>query len=253
MIKPKSEDQIRRMKVAGEIVGITLTALQNAVVDGIATRDLDQIAEDTIRSLDGCPAFKGYGGFPYTLCASINEQVVHGFPSRRRLKTGDIISMDVGAIFEGMYADAAITVGVGEVAPEAQRLMQITKESLWKGIEQARAGNRLGDISHAIQQHVEAAGYSVVRDYVGHGVGENLHEPPQIANFGDPGTGPLLVPGLTLAIEPMVNVGGYQVKVLGNQWTVATRDRSLSAHFEHSVLITAEDPVVLTLQKGDLG
>jgi methionyl aminopeptidase len=249
----KSEDQIRRQREAGRITGMTLTALRNAAKEGVSTRDLDRIAEDTIISLGGCPAFKGLYGYPHTLCTAINEEVVHGFPNRRRLHAGDIIGMDVGAIYEGMYADSAITVGIGEVSPEAEKIMRVTEEALWKGIAMARAGNRLGDISHAVQAHVEANGFSVVRDYVGHGVGEALHEPPQIPNFGEPGTGPLLVPGMTLAIEPMVNVGGYEVKVLGNQWTVVTRDRSLSAHFEHTVLVTDGDPEVLTLRERDLG
>ncbi|MGE5706711.1 MAG: type I methionyl aminopeptidase [Bacteroidota bacterium] len=242
----KTPEQIERMKMAGRIVATVLKKLQAAVEPGISTRDLDKMAEESIIALGGCPAFKGYQGYPHTLCVAINEEVVHGFPNRRRLKEGDIIGMDLGAIWEGMYGDSAITVPVGAVSEEASRLLRVTEESLWKGIAQALPGHFLGDISSAVQTHAESHGYSVVRDFVGHGIGEHLHEPPQVANFGEPGTGPILVPGMALAIEPMINAGDYPVRVLSNQWTVVTRDRSLSAHFEHTVLITETGHEVLT-------
>ncbi|HEY9765471.1 MAG TPA: type I methionyl aminopeptidase [Chroococcales cyanobacterium] len=249
----KTSEQQAHMRRAGRIVAAVLAKLKNNVQPGISTRELDRMAEEEIISLGGCPAFKGYQGYPHTLCVSINEEVVHGFPNRRRLKEGDIVSMDMGAIYQGLYGDAALTVGVGVISPEAARLLRVTKEALWKGIEMARAGNHLGDVSHAVQQHAESFGFSVVRDFVGHGIGEALHESPQVPNFGEKGEGPLLVPGMAIAIEPMINAGGYGVKILSNKWTVVTVDKSLSAHFEHTVLLTEGEAEVLTLQEGELG
>jgi methionyl aminopeptidase len=205
------------------------------------------LAEEFIIGEGAIPAFKGYRGYPATLCTSVNEEVVHGIPSaRRRLEEGDIIGIDVGAIVEGFYGDAAVTLPVGRVSEEAARLMRVTEASLTAGLAQVRAGNRLSDISHAVQTVAEDAGYSVVTDFVGHGIGRNLHEDPQVPNFGKPGEGPRLREGLVLAIEPMVNIGGHEVEVLSDRWTVVTRDKSLSAHFEHTIAITPDGPKVLT-------
>jgi methionyl aminopeptidase len=205
------------------------------------------LAEEFIIGEGAIPAFKGYRGYPATLCTSVNEEVVHGIPSaRRRLEEGDIIGIDVGAIVEGFYGDAAVTLPVGRVSEEAARLMRVTEASLTAGLAQVRAGNRLSDISHAVQTVAEDAGYSVVTDFVGHGIGRNLHEDPQVPNFGKPGEGPRLREGLVLAIEPMVNIGGHEVEVLSDRWTVVTRDKSLSAHFEHTIAITSGGPKVLT-------
>jgi len=212
----------------------------------VTTRQLDVYAEELARQRGASPAFKGYRGYPYSLCISVNEVVVHGMPSERRLKEGDIVSLDFGVCYHGYYGDAAITVPVGKVSDEALRLMRITEEALYCGIEAAKPGNRLGDISAAVQQYVEAAGFSVVRDFVGHGIGTKLHEDPQIPNFGVPGRGVLLKEGMVLAIEPMVNAGTYRVKILDDGWTVVTSDKRLSAHFEHSVAITAKGPDILS-------
>ena len=216
--------------------------LLKEVKPGITTLQLDQLAEECIRDRGGIPAFKGYRNYPKTLCASINDQVVHGIPSDRVLLEGDIIGLDLGAIVGGFYGDAAITVSVGTVSPKIQNLIMVTKEALDKGIEQAIVGNRLSDISHAIQSHVESAGYSVVRDFVGHGIGRQLHEEPQVPNYGRPGQGPRLRVGMVLAIEPMVNMGSYGVRVLDDGWTAVTSDQSLSAHFEHTIAIQPSGP-----------
>jgi len=229
------------------LVAQTLEALKGLISPGVTTEELDRFAEEFIRERGGIPAFKGYRGYPKTLCVSVNEEVVHGIPDKRRLKEGDIVSLDLGVVIDGYYGDAAITVAVGEVSEVAKRLIKVTEEALYKGIEQARPGNRLTDISHVIQRHVEEAGFSVVREFVGHGIGRQLHEEPQVPNFGPPNRGPLLEVGMVLAIEPMVNAGTWQVRISKNGWTVVTADGSLSAHFEHTVAITSNGPEILTL------
>jgi methionyl aminopeptidase len=247
MIHIKTPAEIEIMRQSNCLVARTLQKLREAVKPGITTKELDEIAERSIRAGGATPAFKGYRGYPASLCVSINEEVVHGIPDSRQLREGEIVSMDLGALLNGYYGDAAITVPVGQVSEEAQRLMEVTQQALAKGIEQATDGNRLFDISHAIQSWVEALGLSVVRDYVGHGIGRSLHEDPQIPNFGPPHHGPRLRPGMVLAIEPMINVGTWQVKVLDDGWTVVTADRSLSAHFEHTVAITDGKANILSL------
>jgi methionyl aminopeptidase len=243
----KTKEELALMRQAGKIVALTLDKLSKTVEPGMTTADLDALTEQSIREHGAIPSFKGYGGFPASLCASINEEVVHGIPSPNRvLREGDIVSLDVGAIYEGWQGDAAITVPVGKPSPAAQRLIAVTYESLRRGIAKARKGRRLGDISWAVQSYVESKGFSVVRQYVGHGIGREMHEDPQIPNFGQPGTGPKLAPGMTLALEPMVNVGTHMTVVLPDKWTVVTEDRQLSAHFEHTVAITDGDPWILT-------
>jgi methionyl aminopeptidase len=242
MIILKTADEIEVMAKAAKLVAETLEALKREVRPGVTTEDLDRLAEDFIRSRGGVPAFKGYRSYPKTLCASVNDQVVHGIPSKRVLKEGDIIGLDLGAIVEGFYGDSAVTVPVGRIDPKSEELLRVTEEALYKGIEQAAVGNRLSDISHAVQRHVEAAGFSVVTEFVGHGIGRRLHEEPQVPNYGQPGQGPRLQVGMVLAIEPMVNVGGSEVRVLDDQWTAVTRDGSRSAHFEHTIAIQASGP-----------
>jgi methionyl aminopeptidase len=242
----KSPAEIERMRAANALVADVLAELARLVSPGVTTNDLDAAAEKLVRDGGAEPAFKGYRGYPSTLCASVNEQVVHGIPSGRALGEGDIISLDMGVKLNGYYGDSAVTVPVGRVSDEAAKLLRITRESLEKGIAQVRLGGRISDIGHAIQQHVEAHGFSVVREFVGHGIGAALHEDPQIANYGEPGRGPRLAEGMTLAIEPMVNVGRPAVKVLADGWTAVTRDGSLSAHFEHTVAVTKAGPLVLT-------
>lgn len=236
------------MEAAARVVAETLEALDKAVAVGLTTLELDRIAEEYIRKQGAVPAFKGYSGYPATICASVNNEVIHGIPSgKRKLEDGDIVGVDVGAVLDGYIGDAARTFAVGKVAQEAGRLMRVTRESLIKGIEQARDGNRVSDIGHAVQSHVEAAGYSVVRKFAGHGIGKSLHEKPEVANYGLPGRGPRLRSGMTLAIEPMVNAGGEDVKVLDDGWTVVTTDGKLSAHFEHTVVVTPEGGRPLTV------
>ncbi len=236
------------MREACRISAGALQVIGRAVEPGVTTAELDRLAEAYILSEGATPNFKGYQGFPATACISINNEVIHGIPSKhRKLKEGDIVSIDLGAQFEGYHGDNAATFAVGDVSEEAKRLMDTTKESLYEGIRMARAGGRIGDISHAVQAYVEAHGYSVVRQYVGHGVGTSLHEAPEVPNFGTPGRGIRLMPGMTLAIEPMVNAGGEKVKVLPDGWTVLTADGSLSAHFEHTVAITADGPQIMTV------
>ena len=246
MIVCKSPAEIERMRAANALVADVLAELARLVSPGVTTNDLDAAAERLVRDGGAEPAFKGYRGYPSTLCASVNEQVVHGIPSGRALGEGDIISLDMGVKLNGYYGDSAVTVPVGRVSDEAAKLLRITRESLEKGIAQVRLGGRISDIGHAIQQHVEAHGFSVVREFVGHGIGAALHEDPQIANYGEPGRGPRLAEGMTLAIEPMVNIGRPAVKVLADGWTAVTRDGSLSAHFEHTVAVTKAGPLVLT-------
>jgi methionyl aminopeptidase len=230
------------MAKASRVVAEALQILKKEVRPGISTDELDQLAEEAIRSRGAVPAFKGYRSYPKTLCASINEQVVHGIPSGRRLKDGDIIGLDLGAIVGGFYGDSAITVPVGSISQQAKRLIEVTEQALMLGIEQAVVGSRLSDISHAVQVHVEKAGFSVVTDFVGHGIGRQLHEEPQVPNYGQPGQGPRLQVGMVLAIEPMVNAGKSAVRILEDRWTAVTMDASLSAHFEHTIAIQATGP-----------
>ena len=247
MIVCRSAAELEKMREAGRLVGEVLTELASKVAPGISTAELDELAEKRIARAGATAAFKGYHGYPATICASINDEVIHGIPSGRRvLAEGDIISLDVGAALEGYYGDSAITLPVGRVSEEAATLLRVTEEALFKAIEQARPGRRLSDISHAVQQHVEAHGFSIVREFVGHGIGQRMHEEPQVPNYGEPGHGPRLTEGMVLAIEPMVNAGRAAVKVLADGWTAVTRDKSLSAHFEHTVAVTAGDPWILT-------
>ncbi|HEY8497771.1 MAG TPA: type I methionyl aminopeptidase [Limnochordales bacterium] len=247
MIVLKRPDEIEKMRAAGRLVGRLLEEIGRRVRPGVTTRELDRFAEEFIRRHGGVPSFKGYRGYPASICTSINEQVVHGIPADRRLREGDILSVDVGVVLDGYHGDAARTFPVGEVDERARHLLEVTERALWAGIEQARAGNHLSDIGHAIQRVVEAAGLSVVREFVGHGIGRAMHEDPQVPNYGLPGRGPRLRPGMTLAIEPMVNEGASDVTILEDQWTAVTVDGSRSAHFEHTVAITEDGPVVLTL------
>jgi methionyl aminopeptidase len=246
MVILKHPDEIDKARESNRIVAEALNVLREKVKPGVTTRELDKIAESVTAKRGAKPAFKGYRGYPYSLCTSVNEEVVHGMPSNRVLVEGDIIGLDFGIYHQGLYGDAAITIPVGSVSGQAVRLMQVTEQSLYAAIDQACDGNRLGDISAAVQQTVEAGGYSVVRDFVGHGIGKSLHEDPQIPNFGKKGRGIELKTGMILAIEPMVNAGRYKVKVLPDGWTVITEDRSLSAHFEHSVAITDNGPEILS-------
>ncbi|MDH7497078.1 MAG: type I methionyl aminopeptidase [Syntrophomonadaceae bacterium] len=246
MISIKTERELELMRKAGSVVAVTLQELREAVRPGVTTASLDELAERTVRKLGARPAFKGYNGFPATICTSVNEQVVHGIPGPRRLKPGDIVSIDMGAVVEGYFGDAAITVAVGEVEPEVAELLRVAEECLYRGIEMAEAGRHLSDISHAIQRHAEAHRCSVVRQYVGHGIGKQMHEDPPVPNYGRPNRGPLLKPGMTLAIEPMVNLGGFDVETLDDNWTVVTVDGRYSAHFEHTVAITSNGPEILT-------
>ncbi len=246
MIILKSDREIEYMRDAGKIVAETLVEIQNAVKPGVSTLELDKIAEKYIRSCGAIPAFKGYGGFPATICSSINEEVVHGIPSLKKLNNGDNVSIDVGAEIHGYNGDSAVTFPVGEVTAEMQDLLDVTQQSLYKGIEQAIAGNRLGDISNAVQTCTEKHSYGIVRDYVGHGIGRKMHEDPQIPNFGAAGRGPRLKAGMALAIEPMINLGTHEVKTLHDGWTVVTKDRKPSAHFEHTIVITDGKPEILT-------
>jgi methionyl aminopeptidase len=246
MIILKSKSEIEKMAVACRIVAEVLEVLVRTVRPGLTTLELDSLAERSILTRGGVPAFKGYRGFPNTLCVSLNEQVVHGIPSKRRLRAGDIVGLDLGAKWEGYYGDAAVTIPVGEIPSETQRLLAIAREALYMGVKEVGPGKHLSDISHAIQSYVEARGYSVVRTFVGHGIGTALHEEPQVPNFGPPGRGPRLKPGIVLAIEPMVNIGGADVEILNDGWTVVTTDGQLSAHFEHTVAITDEGPQILT-------
>jgi len=242
----KSQDEIKRMADSCRIVAEVLDGIKEHVAVGVTTKELDDYVESFILSKSAKPAFKGYRGYPASVCTSVNEEVVHGIPSSRKLKDGDIICLDIGVLFRGFYGDAAITLPVGNISAEAKKLISVTEQSLQAGIEKAIVGNRLFDISSAVQQCVESEGFSVVRNFVGHGIGRNLHEDPQVPNFGKAGEGAKLVEGMTLAIEPMVNAGGWEVSVLDDGWTAVTRDRSLSAHFEHTVAITKNGYNVLT-------
>jgi methionyl aminopeptidase len=246
MIRLRSPQEIELMRVSSSIAAKVLEILAEAVRVGISTIELDALAEDTILREKASPAFKGYMGYPNTLCTSLNEQVVHGIPSERKLRSGDILSVDVGVYAERFYGDAAVTFAVGDVDQEALRLIRVTKESFYKALEKARPKNRVSDISHAVQTHVIENGFSIVKEFVGHGIGKELHEEPQIPNFGLPGRGSKLKKGMVLAIEPMVNAGGEKVEILEDRWTAVTKDRSLSAHYEHTVVITDGEPEILT-------
>ena len=247
MIICKSVQELAYMREAGRIVAGALAEVSRAVKPGVTTAELDRIAEEFILSKGAKPAFKGLYGFPATICASVNEQVVHGIPGLKKLANGDIISIDVGAEINGYFGDSAQTFAVGDITPDVQKLIKVTREALVRGIGAARAGNRLSDISHAVQSYVEEHGFSVVRDYVGHGIGTQMHEEPQVPNFGRPGRGPRLKPGMTLALEPMVNMGTYQVHTLTDEWTVVTGDGKPSAHFEHTIAITDGEPLIMTM------
>ncbi len=248
MITIKSRAEVENMRKAGKIVSDTFKVLQAAIQPGVTTKELDAIAYKHITSQGATPSFKGYGGFPASICASINDQVIHGIPDDTVLREGDIISIDIGACYHGYHGDSAKTFPVGKISAEAQKLIDVTKQSFYEGIAFAKRGNRVSDISAAVQRYVEARGYSVVRDYTGHGIGAKLHEEPSVCNFGTPGRGARLVPGMTIAVEPMVNVGAYDVFVdADNDWTVYTEDGTLSAHYEHTILITADgDCEILT-------
>ena len=250
MIVRKSSAEIERMARAGAVVAETLELIAEHLRPGITTADLDRLADEHIRSRGGIPTFKGYRGYPAAICVSPNEMIVHGIPGAYRLEEGDVVSVDVGVTRDGFVADSAYTFPVGEVVPEAERLLEAGQAALAAGIEQARAGNHLSDISHAVQRSTEEAGFTVVRALVGHGVGRTMHEEPQIPNFGPPGRGPLLQPGMTLAIEPMINAGSSGITVLDDRWSIVTEDGSLSAHFEHTVAITEDEPRILTAAQG---
>ncbi|MBS1114422.1 MAG: map [Nitrospirae bacterium] len=246
MIVLKSSEEIEKMAKAGGIVGEVLESIKSMIQTGITTKEIEVYADERIRALGGKPAFKGYRGYPASICTSVNDEVVHGIPSSRKLKDGDIISIDLGVYYDGFYGDGAVTVPVGKIDNETAALLQITEEALNLGIENAIVGKRVSDISHAIQSHVEKSGFSVVRTFVGHGIGRELHEEPQIPNYGIPGKGPRLKEGMTLAIEPMVNSGTYEVRILGDGWTAVAIDGKKSAHFEHTVLVTTGKPKILT-------
>lgn len=245
-IELKSKAEIAAMRRAGEVAGRALKAIAEAVTVGITTRELDKIGEREIRKNGGIPTFIGYRGYPATICASVNEEVVHGIPGNRKLKAGDVVGIDIAATVGGFVGDTAVTVIVPPATPEAQRLVDVTRESLELAIDRMRPGNRLGDIGHAVQTLAESNGYGVIRDFVGHGIGRQMHEEPAVPNFGSKGTGMRLEPGVVLAIEPMITAGDWRVKILNDGWTVVTEDGSLAAHFEHTIAVTDDGPLVLT-------
>jgi len=243
----KTEEEIELMRVSSRMVAQTLRLMSELIKPGITTRELDTAAEDFITTRGGVPSFKGYRGYPASICASVNSEVVHGIPGSRRLEEGDIISIDVGVFRDGFHGDGAATFGVGKISQAAAKLLKATRSALMAGIEKATAGNRIVDISRAIQETVEGSGYSVVTDLVGHGIGREMHEEPQVPNFVVPGSSPMLASGMTIAVEPMVNIGGSEVKIKGDGWTVVTKDGSLSAHFEHTIALTADGAEILTV------
>ncbi len=243
----KSDREIKVMREAGRVVAIILGILSREMRAGMKTRELDEIASRELKRLGAKSSFKGYRGFPATLCVSVNDEIVHGIPGERVLAEGDIVSLDFGAIVDGFQGDAAVTVGIGEISPEAKRLLAVTEASLEAGIKAARAGARLGDVSAAIQEYTEARGYAVIREYTGHGIGREMHEEPQIPNFGQKGSGPMLKKGMTLALEPMAVTGDWRTRVGDDQWTVFTADGGLAAHFEHTIAVTDGEPEILTL------
>ncbi len=246
MIELKSPREIDLMREAGRMVSVVIQELEGMVAPGMTTKALDERAEAIIESLGGEPAFKGYRGYPACICTSVNEEVVHGIPGRRVLKEGDIIGIDVGVRFQGYYGDSAVTFPVGKIDPVSEKLLEVTREALFKGIHVAVAGNRIGDIASVVQRTAEANGYSVVRDFVGHGIGSEIHQDPQVPNFGEPHQGILLKKGMVIAIEPMVNLGTYEVEILQDGWTVVTKDRKRSCHFEHTISIDEKEPEILT-------
>jgi methionyl aminopeptidase len=246
MIILKSQEEIEKIAESCRIVADTIEAIRFMVTPGLTTRDVESFADTHIRELGGVPAFKGYRGYPASICTSVNDEVIHGIPSKRFLQEGDILSLDLGVYKDGFYGDGAVTIPVGKIVPALERLLRVTEESLYIGIMNAIVGNRVSDISYAIQRHVESNGFSVVKAFVGHGIGRELHEDPQIPNFGSPGRGPRLREGMTLAIEPMVNLGSHEVVVLNDGWTAVTSDGKPSAHFEHTVLVTPDEPRILT-------
>ncbi len=250
MITIKNRAEIEMMRRAGEVVAAAIAAAREVVRPGLTTADLDEVAAKVIRGRGAQPSFLGYRGFPNTICTSVNDEIVHGIPGGRTLREGDLLKLDVGAVVEGFHGDSAVTIAVGEVTPEASKLIETTERALWAGLAEARVGRRLGDIGAAVQTIAEGAGFSVVREYVGHGIGRSMHEEPPVPNYGTPGKGYKLTEGLVVAIEPMVNVGGYETRLLPDGWTVVTQDGSLSAHFEHTVAVTAEGPWVLTDAEG---
>lgn len=247
MIYIKSDDEILLMKKAGSIVRDTLNLIESLVKPGVTTRYLDKKAEEYILSCGAIPSFKGYHGYPSTLCISVNEQVIHGIPSDRILKDGDIVSVDCGANIDGFHGDAARTFPVGEISKEAEKLIKVTRESFFEGLKFVRESNRIGDVSNAIQEYVENSGYSVVKEFTGHGIGRNLHEGPEVPNYGKKGTGVILKKGMVIAIEPMVNMGKAHIRILGDDWTVVTADNKLAAHYENTVVVTSDEPEILTL------
>lgn len=248
MINIKSKQEIEKMRLAGKITGLTLVEVSKYIKPGVSTAQLDKIAYDFIRRHGATPSFLNYNGFPASICASVNDAVVHGIPSKNTvLKEGDIVSIDVGAYINGYHGDAARTYAVGKISEEAQRLIDVTKQSFFEGMKYAKHGAKLGDISYAVQEYVEKNGYSVVRDLVGHGIGKNMHEDPSVPNYGTKGKGVKLAQGMVLAVEPMVNVGEYDVVVLDDDWTVVTEDGTLSAHYENTIAITRNEPEILTL------
>ena len=249
MITIKNKEQIAKMRDAGRIVAEVLALMEEHVAPGVSTMELNEIAENHIRKCGAVPTFLGYGGFPATICASINDEVVHGIPSNRKINQGDLVSIDLGVYYKGYHSDAARTYPVGDVSPDVLKLIEVTKQSFFEGLKFAKAGNHLGQVSMAIQKYVEANGYSVVRDLVGHGIGKELHEEPQVPNYKTPGRGPKLQKGMVLAIEPMVNIGTYQVRCLDDDWTFVTRDGLPSAHYENTIVITEDEPLILTLAK----
>ena len=246
MILLKSSQELAKMEVANRIVAEVLAGVQERVRPGVETRELDELAEEMCRSRQVEPAFKGYRGYPRSICVSVNEEIVHGIPGARRIQAGDLVSLDFGVKYQGYYGDAALTLAVGEVDPRSRALMAATEQALYAGISKAKVGQRLTDISHAVQTMVEGAGFGVIRDFVGHGIGRSLHEDPQIPNFGPPGRGPRLQAGMTLAIEPMTSMGAWQVRILQDGWTAVTQDGSCAAHFEHTVAVTAQGPLILS-------
>lgn len=246
MIIIKSSSEIALMREASRVVARVFEKLRKSILPGIKTSKINELAEEYLARWGAKPSFKGYRGYPKSICVSINEEIVHGIPGERKLKEGDIVSLDLGAFLKGYHGDAALTLPVGKIEKETEKLLKVTKEALNRAVGKARAGNRLGDISFSIQDCAESNGFSAVRDLVGHGIGRSMHEDPQIPNFGNPGKGPLLKVGMTLAIEPMVNMGGFEVEVKEDSWTVVTRDRSLSCHFEHTIAILEDGPEILT-------
>lgn len=246
MSKLISDDEVEKIRQSGRILAEVIREIKRLIIPGVKTSFLDQVAADLIKSHGARPAFLGYRGYPASICISINEQVVHGIPGERVIESGDLVSVDIGVEFQGFYTDAAFSVVAGDGNSLAQKLVEVTEKSLYEGIKRALPGNRIGDISHAIQETIESAGFSVVRDFVGHGVGRALHEEPQIPNFGKKNRGVVIEEGMVLAIEPMANEGGYQVEILDDDWTVVTKDGGLSAHFEHTVWVTKKGPVILT-------